>query len=87
MSSRMPPSPRCVQLQSLPGFGPKKVQNILDAVEQSRSNPMHVLLFGLGIPGVGLITARLLLQSCRGDIMVWTPLSLLYNCCPREAMQ
>lgn len=69
----------CVQLLGLPGFGPKKVQNILDAVDASRHQQVDVLLFALGIPGIGQVTAKLLVQSCGGSIMVWLDLTCHTN--------
>jgi DNA ligase (NAD+) len=66
-----------VQLVSTPGFGNKRVQNILDAIEASKKVPVHALLLALGIAGVGSVTAQLLLQHCGGTILVRALVSFL----------
>ncbi len=45
-------------LVSLDRFGAKKAQNLLDALEKSKSRPLGAFLFALGIPNVGVKTAR-----------------------------
>src|SRR5690606_6933354 len=47
----------------LPGFGDKKVQKILDAIEKSKQQPLDRLLFGLGIKHVGAKVAKTLLKA------------------------
>lgn len=59
-----------MQLESLPGFGHKRVKNILDAIEASRRTPVSTLLLALGISGVGRVTADVLLQKCGASILV-----------------
>lgn len=44
----------------LEGFGNKSVTNLLEAIEESKSNSLERLIFGLGIPHVGLKTAKIL---------------------------
>lgn len=44
------------------GWGEKKVENLLTAIEQSKNRPLHRLIFALGIRFVGIETARLLVQ-------------------------
>ena len=48
------------QLLSLPRFARKSAQNLLQSIAQSKSRPWRNLLFGLGIPGVGEVTAKAL---------------------------
>lgn len=43
---------------ALPGFKEKKVQNLMDALAQSKHRPLGAFLFAIGIPGVGAKTAR-----------------------------
>lgn len=50
-------------LMTLPGFGQKRVQTMLDNIENSKQQPLEKLLFGLGIRHVGEATAKLLAQS------------------------
>lgn len=47
-------------LKRLEGFGEKSITNLLDAIENSKSNSLERLLFGLGIPHVGAKTAKIL---------------------------
>ena len=42
----------------LPGFGPKKIQNLLDALENSKNPTLGAFIFAIGIPNVGAKTAR-----------------------------
>jgi len=46
------------QLVSLSRFGAKKAQNLLDALEKSKTRPLGAFLFALGIPNVGFKTAK-----------------------------
>ncbi len=47
-------------LMELEGFGNKSVNNLLDAIEESKNNSLEKLLFALGISQVGEKTAKLL---------------------------
>ena len=47
-------------LIELEGFGEKSIQNILDAVENSKKNSLEKFIFALGIPNVGEKTAKIL---------------------------
>ena len=46
------------RLVPLERFGPKKAQNLIDALEKSKRRPLSAFLFALGIPNVGVKTAR-----------------------------
>ena len=46
------------QLTALDRFGHKKAQNLLTAIEQSKSRPLFNFLFAIGIPNVGIKTAK-----------------------------
>ena len=46
------------RLLDLEGFGEKKAQNLLTALENSKHRPLSALLNALGIPNVGVKTAR-----------------------------
>ena len=48
------------ELLSLNKFKQKKAQNLLSAIERSKSRPLSSFLFALGIPNVGIKTARIL---------------------------
>ena len=48
------------KIRQLEGFGEKSVHNLEAAVEASRQQPLHRLIFGLGIRYVGETTAKVL---------------------------
>lgn len=56
---------RKVDLLALDGFGEKKVENLLAAIEASKSQPATRVLTGLGIHFVGSAVAELLLNRFR----------------------
>ncbi|MBQ7136931.1 MAG: NAD-dependent DNA ligase LigA [Bacilli bacterium] len=47
-------------LIELEGYGDKSVDNLLEAIEESKNNSLERLIFGLGIPHVGEKTAKIL---------------------------
>jgi len=47
-------------LQKWDGWGDLSVNNLMAAIEERRAIDFHRLIFGLGIPGIGLETAKLL---------------------------
>ena len=51
------------EIISLEGFGNKSFNNMIDAIENSKQNSLEKLLFGLGIPGIGSKTAKLLASN------------------------
>jgi len=48
------------QIRGLEGFGEKSVSNLQTAIETSKQQPLHRLIFGLGIRYVGETTAKTL---------------------------
>ena len=48
------------QLQELEGFGKKSIENLLEAIENSKKNSLERLIFALGIRHVGKKTASIL---------------------------
>jgi DNA ligase (NAD+) len=51
------------KISTLEGFGKKSIENLQQAINNSRSQPLHRLIFGLGIRFVGETTAKTLAQS------------------------
>lgn len=49
-------------LKKLPGFGDKKVEKLLEAIQESKKQPFHKVLFGLGIKHIGAKVAKTLIQ-------------------------
>ena len=48
------------ELTELEGYGNKSIDNLIQAIENSKNNSLERLLFGLGIPNVGEKTAKML---------------------------
>ena len=46
------------RLAELEGFGEISARNLVASIEQSKQQPFHRVLYGLGIPGVGYVNAR-----------------------------
>jgi len=53
------------QLVALERFGHKKAQNLLNALEASKTRPLAAFLYALGIPNVGVKTAKDLAKTFR----------------------
>ena len=51
------------ELIKLPGLGQKSINNLLDAIEKSKSNSLELLIFGLGIRHVGAKASKLICQK------------------------
>ncbi len=51
------------ELKELPGFGEKKVKNLLGAIENSKKQSFDKLIFGLGIKHVGAKVAKILIKN------------------------
>lgn len=54
---------RRIQLEQLERWGKKKVQNLLDAIERSKQQPFHRVLFALGIRHVGASVAQRIVEK------------------------
>lgn len=50
------------QVTGLERMGSKSAQNLIQAIEQSKKQPWHRVLYGLGIPHVGGVTAKTLAE-------------------------
>jgi DNA ligase (NAD+) len=50
------------KLMELDGFGEISAKNLIDAIEASRGRPFPTVLFALGLPGVGYVTAQALAE-------------------------
>jgi len=51
------------EIAKLDGFGPKSITNLQTAIDTSRTQPLHRLIFGLGIRYVGETTAKTLAKA------------------------
>lgn len=50
------------------GFGPKSYDNMIDAINKSRSVKIANFIYALGIPEIGLSRAKLICKKCDNDI-------------------
>ncbi len=48
------------EIKQMDGFGDKSVANLNAAIEQARNIELHKLLFAIGIPDIGAVTAKVL---------------------------
>jgi DNA ligase (NAD+) len=53
------------RLTELDGFGEVSARNLVEAIEESKKQPFHLVLYALGIPGVGFVNARNLARHFR----------------------
>lgn len=53
------------KIASLEGFGKKSIDNLQQAIEKSKEQPLHRLIFGLGIRFIGETTAKVLAQRVK----------------------
>lgn len=63
------------KIKGMEGFGEKSITNLSAAIEASRKQPLHRLIFALGIRYVGETTAKTLAQSV-GHLMDLAAMSL-----------
>src|SRR4051794_23016050 len=50
------------QLMSLDGFGEISANNLVAAIEESKKMPFSMVLFAIGLPGIGYVTAQALAE-------------------------
>jgi DNA ligase (NAD+) len=50
------------RLAELEGFGEVSAKNLADAIEESKQEPFSIVLFALGLPGIGYVTAQALAE-------------------------
>jgi DNA ligase (NAD+) len=53
------------RLTELEGFGEVSASNLLNSIEASKRQPFHLVLYALGMPGIGYVTARALIRRFR----------------------
>jgi DNA ligase (NAD+) len=53
------------RLAELDGFGELSAGNLVEAIEASKRQPFHLVLYALGIPGIGFVNARNLARHFR----------------------
>lgn len=55
------------EIIAMEGFGEKSFNNLVAAINRSRKTTPERLLYGLGIPGIGVNTARYIARECRNS--------------------
>ncbi|MGH2782098.1 MAG: NAD-dependent DNA ligase LigA, partial [Thermoleophilaceae bacterium] len=53
------------RLAELDGFGELSAGNLVEAIEASKRQPFHLVLYALGLPGIGFVNARNLARNLR----------------------
>jgi DNA ligase (NAD+) len=53
------------RLSALDGFGELSAGNLVGAIEASKQQPFHLVLYALGVPGIGYVNARALARHFR----------------------
>jgi DNA ligase (NAD+) len=53
------------RLVQLDRFGETSAGNLVEAIEESKKQPFHLVLYALGIPGIGFVNARNLARQLR----------------------
>ena len=51
------------EMRAMDGFGEKSVQNLADAIEKAKNVDLHRLIYAIGIPDVGEVTAKILART------------------------
>ena len=68
------------EILQLEGYGRKSFDNMLQAIENSKNNSLERLLFGIGIPGIGKKTAKILAERFNSiDILMLATEEELYQ--------
>lgn len=68
-----------LRISVIEGFGKKSVDNLQAAIEKSKEQPLHRLIFGLGIRHIGVTTAKTLARAIGHlrELYDWTEEQLL----------
>jgi DNA ligase (NAD+) len=53
------------RLAELDGFGELSARNLVEGIEASKRQPFHLVLYALGVPGIGFVNARNLARHFR----------------------
>jgi DNA ligase (NAD+) len=63
------------KIKQLEGFGEKSVANLTEAIEKSKTQPLHRLIYALGIRYIGETTAKVLANAVNNlfDLKTYTP--------------
>lgn len=73
--------PYRMQIVTMDGFGEKSYDNLIKAVDVSRTTTLSRFLYGLGISNIGVATAKLICKHFNND------LSAIQNAAPEELLE
>lgn len=51
------------------GFGEKSYQNLIDSIEKARKTTLSRVIYGLGIPNIGVANAKMLCKYYKNDMI------------------
>lgn len=63
------------EICAMDGFGTRSAANLFDSIERARKTTLDRVIYSLGIPNVGLATARLICDYCHDDISAATSIT------------
>ena len=64
-------SEHMAELTQLKGYGPKKIKNMLNAIENSRKCKLENFIVAMGIPLIGKTASKIISEVCEGSVMKW----------------
>lgn len=53
---------------AMEGFGEKSYENMMTSIEKARTTTVERLLYSLGVPGIGVATAKVIAKAFGGDV-------------------
>lgn len=56
-------------IQEMEGFGEKSYQNLIDSIEKARKTTLSRVIYGLGIPNIGVANAKMLCKYYKNDMI------------------
>ncbi len=56
------------EIVAMEGFGEKSYENMIASIEKARTTTVERLLYGIGVPNIGVATAKLIAKAFHGNI-------------------
>ena len=56
------------EICQMEGFGEKSYQNLMDSIEKARTTTLARVIYGIGIPGIGLANAKMICREFHNDV-------------------
>lgn len=64
-------SEHVAELTQIKGYGMKKINNMLEAIEKSRKCKLENFIVAMGIPLIGKSASKIISEVCEGSVMKW----------------